>query len=365
MRFGILTFSRANNYGAVLQAFALQKKLRDKGQESFLVNYRCPRIDAMHASKKFKKDLPLKQNGVNFLWNFMFYPRMRMFDAFRRDVSTRRAYRPDTIAQANQDFDAFLTGSDQVFNLKLTGGDSAYFLDFVAQGKLRAGYAVSMGEYLDEYDRVYREELPKFDLLSFREKTGSDILRDRLGLDSEVVPDPTLLYTKEQWIDLLGLEEKAKRPGKPYLLLYALTQEPEMFEIAQRIAKERGLEVHMVTREVFPKGKADKYLRCISPTQFVEAIQHADYVVTPSFHGMVFSLLFGRPFTITKPPRLPERITDLLDELGIPSRYTTDPTHWDGSPIDYEGQVWPRLAAVRARGEDYLDRVIAAAQARV
>lgn len=134
MRFGIMTFSRANNYGAILQAYALRKKLQDKGQECQLINYRCKSIDAMHAFKKFNKKLTFRQNWTNFLWNIIFYPRMLAFDRFRKDLQTE-AYWPETIAQANDKFDCFITGSDQVFNLKLTGGDPAYYLNFVAEDK--------------------------------------------------------------------------------------------------------------------------------------------------------------------------------------------------------------------------------------
>lgn len=362
MKFGIMTFSRANNYGAVLQAYALRKKLQDKGYESRLINYRCRTIDAMHAFKKFKKDQTFRQNWDNFLWNIIFYPRMRAFDRFRKDIQTKD-YWPDTIAQASDEFDCFITGSDQVFNLALTGGDTAYYLDFASDKNIRAAYAVSMGDYLEEYAEVYKKNVPAFDLLSFREQTGADIIKDRLGISGEVVPDPTLLYTGEEWIKLLNV--KKKQPKKPYLCVYALTEKPELFAAAEKIADELGLEIHIITRRVKCAGKGDKYVRIIGPEDFVSEIYNADYVVTPSFHGTVFSILLGKPFTITSPPRLPERITDLLDELGIGSRYAGNSTDYDLSPIDYQGTVYPRLEKLRQRGEAYLDKIIAATAEKV
>lgn len=357
MKFGIMTFSRANNYGAVLQAYALRKKLQDKGQESQLINYRCKSIDAMHAFKKFNKKRTFGQNWDNFLWNVVFYPRMLAFDRFREDLQTGE-YWPETIRQANEQFDCFITGSDQVFNLKLTGGDPAYFLDFVSDEKVRAAYAVSMGDYLDEYDEVYKTNIPKFDLLSFREKTGSDTVESRLGVPSEVVPDPVLMYTGEEWVKMLGIEKKT--PKKPYLCVYALNEKPELFAAAEKIAKEKGLEIHIINRTVKCAGKGDKYLRIIDPKEFVEEIYNADYVVTPSFHGTVFAIVLGKPFTVTTISALPERILDLLNELGISSRFSGTGTEHDTSDIDYEGQVYPRLAKIRARGEAYLDKIIAA-----
>ena len=83
---------------------------------------------------------------------------MLAFDRFRKDLQTE-AYWPETIAQTNDKFDGFITGSDQVFNLKLTGGDPAYYLNFVAEDKVRAAYAVGMGDYLDKYDKIYKENV--------------------------------------------------------------------------------------------------------------------------------------------------------------------------------------------------------------
>ena len=357
MRFGIMTFSRANNYGAILQAYALRKKLQDKGQECQLINYRCKSIDAMHAFKKFNKKLTFRQNWTNFLWNIIFYPRMLAFDRFRKDLQTE-AYWPETIAQANDKFDCFITGSDQVFNLKLTGGDPAYYLNFVAEDKVRAAYAVSMGDYLDKYDEIYKENVHKFDLLSFREKTGSDTIQDRLGIPSEVVPDPVLMYTGEEWVRMLGIQKK--QPKKPYLCVYALNEKPELFAAAEKIAKEKDLEIHIINRTVKCAGKGDKYLRIIDPVEFVEEIYNAEYVVTPSFHGTVFSIVLGKPFTVTTISALPERILDLLAELGIESRFSGNGTDHDTSDIDFENLVYPRLAKIRERGEAYLDKIIAA-----
>lgn len=362
MKFGIMTFSRANNYGAVLQAYALRRKLMDKGQECQLINYRCKSIDAMHAFKKIKLHYKPQWNWNNFLWNVVFYPRMLAFDRFRKDLQTEE-YWPDTIQQANDKFDCFITGSDQVFNLKLTGGDPAYYLNFANEDKVRAAYAVSMGDYLEDYDQIYKENVPKFDLLSFREKTGSDTIESRLGIPSEVVPDPVLMYTGEDWVKMLGIQKKT--PKKPYLCVYALNEKPELFAAAEKIAKEKGLEIHIINRTVKCAGKGDKYLRIIDPVEFVEEIYNADYVVTPSFHGTVFSIMLGKPFTVTTISALPERILDLLNELGISSRFSGDSTEHDTSDIDYEGLVYPRLAKIQARGEAYLDKIIAATAEKV
>lgn len=350
MRVGILTFSRANNYGATLQAFALLKKMQALRFDAQLIDYQCPAIDAMHAKKPVGAGVPLKQNVFNLFSNILLASRRRAFRRFRRDWEQSRAFTRENIREANRDYDLFVTGSDQVFNLKLTGDDTSYFLDFAEPGKKKAAYAASVGKYLPEKKETYRKLLADFSAVSVRESSAADLLRELLGTAPSVMPDPVFLHTADEWRRLLGVR---KKNGRPYLLIYALVENKELYSRAAAIAKKRGLRTVVLTRAPKPAGKADRVLRSAGPREFVELIDNASFVVTNSFHGTVFSLLFQKEISVVPPAAAPERILDLLGAMSL-ERLMTPPENGDtGEAVDFSPVV-TALSEYRQKGEAFL-----------
>ena len=353
MKTGILTFFSANNYGAVLQAYALQKKLTSENVDCECIDYKCDAIEKMHQPRKLDIKYGLTGNAKNIVRNIRTKPRLKAFAPFRESIPHSKPYTKDTIAGANKEYGAFITGSDQVFSFDLTGGDTAYFLDFVTDGKRKISYAASMGKYHDEYRDFYKEQLGSFDLLSFREKATADIIKSEINIDGQIVPDPVFLLTGDEWKKSLKTAEKSD--GK-YVFVYALYGSKTLLGAAQKLAREKNCRLYIVTKMNKLAVNADRIIRDASPEEFIELIANADYVLSDSFHGTAFSLLFKKQFYTVLPPKAPGRITDLLSSDELKARIIDDPGAADGRELDtsFSTQVTESL---RTAGENYISLI--------
>lgn len=332
MKIGILTFCNAYNLGGALQAFSLQKALEETGQDAELIDYRCPAIENMHKLRPvLHRGISLKSRVYNIIHNIVFFPRRIRYKKFQQCMKRSRKYSRDNVHEANGQYDMFITGSDQVFNLKLTGDDSTYFLDFVDKG-IKASYAASLGIYLPDQKERYQHLLKTFDYLSVREKSTADIFEKELGIVAEDMPDPVFLHTADEWKTLVGVSADNKHK---YVLVYSLIENKDLYDIANKVAKERGLKVFAITKVLRPMGHADKCFRNAGPKEFIELIANADYVVTNSFHGTAFSLIFEKQFTTLKPASAPERIEDLLASVNLHQKITESSRQVDCRTIDY------------------------------
>ncbi len=351
MRIGILTFSNAFNLGAALQAYSLQKTLEEMGNDAELIDYRCPAIEAMHKMRPvFQLELSVKQRIYNLLYNIVFFSRRIRFLRFRKFSKRSDKYTKASIRDTNGKYDLFVTGSDQVFNLKLTKNDTTYFLDFVEKGR-KASYAASLGAYQAESKELYLNNLKSFQALSVREKSSVDLFEREFGFSADVMPDPVFLHSGEEWKKLLDIKEKKE---KKYILIYALIEDNKLYEIAGKVAKECGMEIVVITKALKPLGRANHIIRNAGPKEFVKLITNAGYVVTNSFHGTAFSLIFEKQFTILLPTAAPERILDLLNMVGLENCIYGRRT--DGNAIDYVKKK-DNIISLKERGEQYLKKI--------
>ena len=356
MKIGILTFCNAYNLGGALQAYSLWKTMEETGADAELIDYRCPAIESMHQLRPvLKSGVKAKARVYNLLHNIVFSKRRGYYKEFQKEMRRSRPYTPETIAETNGVYDVFVTGSDQVFNFSLTGNDSAYFLDFVKKGT-KASYAASLGTYLPEKKEEYRRLLEPFDSLSVREKSSQTLLSEELGIDAQVMPDPVFLHTGDEWKKLTGVKDEEVR--EKYVLVYSLVEDKKLYREARFAAEKYGLKIYVITKVLRPLGKADKYLRNVGPKQFIGLIANADYVVTNSFHGTAFSLIFKKRFSVVLPPRAQSRIVDLLEDLGAGNRIVNEE---EKEPLCDDGadsaRIEAKLAAMRAQGIAYLKRL--------
>lgn len=353
MKTGIMTFFSANNYGAVLQAYALQKKLTSENIDCECIDYKCDAIEKMHQPRKFSIKYGLLGNAKNIVRNKRIKPRLKAFAPFRESVPHSKPYTKDTIAGANKVYDAFITGSDQVLNLDLTGGDTAYFLDFVSEGKRKISYAPSLGKYHEEYKDFYKEQLGSFDLLSFREKATADIIKSEIDIDGRIIPDPVFLLTGDEWKKSLDIPQS---PDGRYILVYALYGSKTLLRAAQRLARENDCKLYIVTKLNKLSVNADKIIRDASPERFVELIANAEYVLSDSFHGTALSLILKKQFYTVLPPKAPERITDLLSSDELRARIIDDPNAADGRELDTSYSL-QATESLRKTGEEYISLI--------
>ena len=203
-RIGILTFHTAINYGAVLQAYALQKYLNEQGYDCEVIDYQCKKINDNYKILKIKSK-NLKKIIISFLKAPLLFLQRKKFKKFviNNIRLSNQKYYPYNITSSNKYYDCFITGSDQVWNLSLTNNDMSYFLDFAT--KKRISYAASNGtEEISEKDfKKVSNYLQKFSAISVREKGLQNSLMNKISISIIKVLDPVFLLDVESWNNLL------------------------------------------------------------------------------------------------------------------------------------------------------------------
>ena len=298
MKIGILTFHCAINYGAVLQAYGLQEVLKSLGHEVYIIDYR-----PKYLKRPYRLFFPEVFRGRGLMGNIRFflrellaipirYKRRRVFNRF---IENRLHLASLDIQSENNDFDCFVFGSDQIWNPQITGGDSVFWGDAPCfKGKRMITYAASAGSVaaLEQINvDSLKRWLSNFSSLSVREKSLSDFLSEELLIKNLLVIDPVLLAGKEVFHKIAS----SKKIRKPYLLFFSLEKNEEALNFAKQQAAVYGLEL-MEMYSMIEVIKDKKTLQCISPEDFIGYFQNSQCVVTTSFHGTVFSILFHKSF---------------------------------------------------------------------
>ena len=298
-KIGIMTFHRAKNYGAMLQSYALQETLNKKF-DTYLVDYRCPEIEEKYYVKK-----TLVRKIKNFLKLFFQTEYILSINKKNRRVNefvnnflkTSKPYYAQNIAEANNEFDAFIAGSDQIWNMKWSGTDWNYFLEFADSNK-KFSYAVGLGNSIDEaYKMRILKDVESFQAILTREEDGRRLLKS-IGVKKEIgtVCDPVFLLGKKEWTEKLALEQIEKK-RKKYLLLYFVAKPTDAIPFAKKIAEQDDLEIVYVNinaEKNIPSDFTD--VIGIGPREFLGLIKNAEVVITTSFHAMAFSLIFNKNF---------------------------------------------------------------------
>ena len=206
-KIGILTFQDSINYGAILQAYALQTYLSDLSKENHvsIINYVNPK-------RKYSQIKGIRK-VVSLIWNNSFgllfrdAKRLKRTKAFKRKFFrlTQNFKSRSQLLNASSVFDYYIVGSDQVWNPRNTNSDLSYFFDFVEDDKTKISYAPSFGgtSVNDAFISGTKILLERFKKISIRENAGLTILRDKYSLDAKVVCDPVFLLKREKWIDII------------------------------------------------------------------------------------------------------------------------------------------------------------------
>ena len=330
-RIGILTFHNAFNCGAVLQAWALQTVLRRLGYDPEFPD--CTKVGHYRLFKKvwYKRDLS------GSLWRRMrqelsaAMPEIRKRIRFRRFLRKNLALRTMEACDIASRYPAVIVGSDQVWNADITRQEDAYFLTmaFTRPALRRYSYAVSFGDRFPSGERMdeLKAAAKRFENLSFREEFRSE-LTDAHGRPPVVDPDPTLLLKRE---DYDAVSHPASLGKRPYLLVYALVYVASTWKAAQSLAKKMGLKlvvVHMYQYGRYGIAGAGGAIIDVSPERFLAYFRDAAAIVTSTFHGTAFSLVYGKPFAVLPGPggKVALRIAELLRTLHESERMVSDPT---------------------------------------
>lgn len=368
MKIGILTFHHSLNCGAALQAWALQMHLRKCGYDASIVNY--GKIG--WPGKYYLKCDSLRHFVGSFYNGFNTFLKSFGIEDYRRHLY-RRFMREQMalggkVCKANitkRGYTHLIAGSDQVWHPVINEGDDTYFLANVPDGVKRISYAPSFGvdEFDPELERKMAEWLTRFDALSVREPQGAEIVKRLCGRDAAVVCDPTLLlertdYEKVERRPRFGLPEK-------YIAVYTICGHPWAETAALELGEKKSLPVvHLpggqLARWYLP-GKA-KRVTALGPAEWLWFIRHAEYVVTNSFHGTVFSLMFHNPFTVAMNGKASDaRMLSLLDGVGLNGDFNAElQSRGDRSDcvnVDW-GKVDEAMKRLAGNGKVYLEQAL-------
>lgn len=346
-KIGILTFNRAINYGAVLQAFALKNAI-NKYRNTEIINYKNEKIENVYS-------LSSKNILKSILKRIQFSKKNKRFYKFIDENATQKIYDKDNFNTVEEDFDKIVVGSDQVWNFTCSGADTVYLLDGVSENVKKYSYAASFGVQELPKDQVslFEKNLSKFANLAVREETGKRILKEQLQLESTVVLDPTLLLDKEKWSQALNISKAKKR----YILTYFLDGDDELKEIANAVSKKTGLPIYNITTST-KSFFGDKVIKKAGPKEWVEYLYNAEFVVTSSFHGTAFAINFEKQFYTYAKNNRASRIVDLLSSLGIESRRISNADDVDLSKQINYGQVNEKLNGERKKSFEFIESII-------
>ena len=325
MRIGILTFHCAHNYGAVLQAYALQQYLLSNGHKVEIIDYRPDYLVEPYCVKlywwRFLSKNPIecvkRFFGESFYYLPMRYIRYYFFNRFIKNKFLLS--KPIKDNQIPNDYDVYVVGSDQVWNPKITHGfDDVYFarFNFDKGNKQYISYGASMGKskLSDDEIKYLTDSFKLFDKISVRESVLVDMLQPITDKNIYHVLDPTLLVNSDFWNNLAVKPFKSKK----YVLVYAITMDSIIMEKAKVIADCLNVEIVEITSGIVKER--GKY-QTASPSHFLGAIKNAEYVITTSFHATIFSILFKIPFYVIQMNSSENsRASSLLNMLGIKDR---------------------------------------------
>ena len=327
MNIGILTYHYSQNYGAVLQCYALKHCLEVLGHTCAVINYEDE--NQFNNASMYKHRHGMKR----LIANAAFLPfhrvrrrKNRRFQAFReRNLTlTPRVMDQEQLERIIrvQRFDAIIVGSDQVWNPNIRDFTPMYFLPFHIACK-KIGYAISLGAasnaQLDEYAPWIRD----FDRISVREANRIDVIRKYIEKDVDVVPDPVFLLRKTEW-EYLATKAQCNLPKNRYLLCYFIDKHRirDAMKVVNQIAKLKNLEVISINASFSAESLKKRTKLDAGPLEFLQFILNASFVCTDSFHGTAFSLLLDKDFLSFDAHRssMDSRKRELLKTVGMIDR---------------------------------------------
>ena len=340
---GILTFHEADNYGATLQAYALQNVISRKANCE-IINYHCKFI--LSQIKRIET-ASLPKRIVAFLFKAK---KHIMFARFgRKYLKLSRDFNESTKREINGLYDLVFVGSDQVWNVECTDNDKTYFADFIIDDTQILSYAASFGSA--PYPQGFDSLLQRFNTISLREDKYKEKL-EALGKDVRIDIDPTMLLGKEDWSAL-----SRKRPIQArYVFVYLVGDQVHLLERAEKYAAENKCKV------ITNKRSLDFFLHC-SPEDFINWIYYADCVFTNSFHGTVFSVILHKKFTVecTLKSGYNNRARNLLGILGLENSMLEN---WDGKEnLDWSG-IDEKIETMREESKQFIYESIEAIEAK-
>lgn len=375
----ILTiFNNNNNYGGVLQAFALHKKVKELGFNADVLYY----VNGKNPVYPSTKD-QLKQYGVkdilgkvkekaqakmfNGKVSDIFAGRASLFDKFRKEyISTNGPFNDDTLIKSQDEYFAYISGSDQIWNPN--AARNGFLLSMIDDEHKKIAYAASIGRsVLSAHEaEVMIPLIKRYDSVSVREKTACELLSEKGVEQVSVVLDPTLVLDKQEWQKLCLPKENKRK----YVLCYFFSESRAYREEIADYCKKNDLDLYYIpyANQCYVRGddggKGIKQEN-VGPIEFLSLINNAEAVFTDSFHGTVFSIIFNKNFVVYERDKKGHsasknsRIYDLLSSLSLNNRLYSGGAleEYFEKDIDYK-DVEDKLQVLRKSSIEFLGNAL-------
>lgn len=340
-RISIITYSRAYNYGSALQTFALNYYLRSLENEVKTIDYTTRRQQELYSIFESCNGLfPLLRNIHSLINIFKLYKHKRNFDEFLNTnvPMTQKITDDNSFLSLNNDFDYFICGSDQIWNVQCDDFDSNYMLSFVKDKNRCIAYAPSLGAGADNNNvkDVIRKYASCFKALSSREVKSADVIEAATQKKVTNVLDPVFLLSSDEWTKVssnLVIKEN-------YILGYFIGDVKGMRDFASHLSDFMGMPVVVIYKNLRDLKYNFKNYYEAGPAEFVSLVKNAKFIVTNSFHAVSFSLIFKKNFWVfTETGTSDTRIPGLLADVNLCNRIIkNDYPENVIEPIPYESQ---------------------------
>ncbi len=357
MKTATITYHNVYNYGAVLQAYALQKAQESLFIDNVIIDYSSQKNRIFHRIKGTSLKI-LIVNVLRLMELFLHFRQIyrchQNFELFQKTrVKLTKKYQ--SLAQLRENppkADYYIAGSDQLWNVSVKIHDE-FFLNFGEPGVKRASYAVSMGSYevpAEHYIRM-KELINRFEVVSVRERKAKEYIDALLYRDIKVMIncDPVFLLSRDEWTQLA----KGRRITEKYILCYPMSGHPLMQKALMKLKELTGYITVVIKTELFTSIKGDIILRDSTPEEFVDLVNRAEYILTTSFHGTAFSTIFNKKFFSMVGGSAPDRIINLLERFGLEDRVAKEISDIHMNEVDYT-KANETIQRERAAGLNYL-----------
>lgn len=367
MKVGILTFHKANSYGANLQAYALYNVLHQLGCDVEIIDYRCKAIEDVYKSECFPK---IRKNIVAYIRNVFIYScvhkddlkKINQFNKFRSrmNMSTSVLTMKDKIS-IEQRYDIIITGSDQIWNTKLTKGPNDWYC-YKKQSNEQlvvASYAASVGSVVNfsENEKYFLPILKEYNYIGVRENDLQQYLQDKLKCKVYQTLDPTLLIDNCVWDKLAG--DTPIVEGN-YILNFDVQKNLVSEKFAELYAEKNNRKIVVFDVHTLSFGRKIA-VRDAGPIEFLNIIKFADAIVSSSFHGIALSISFHKKIFPSLHPTTGVRVLSLLKNLGLEEQVIYSSSDYmkalKNGDIDYL-KVENKLSSLRKDSMSYLFSIV-------
>lgn len=363
MKIGILTQALHGNYGGILQNFALQKALLKMGYEPITIDRHIPRTEGFikKAAKRILQVVkPRFDSSLLTVKQKADICRLQKSFIDQYIIKTEPIYTQNDFDKyvSNNIMDIYIVGSDQCWRPCYSANILNYYLNFVKTGAKRIAYAASFGVDKWEYSKTETYEIinyiKRFDAISVREKSGLSLCKEKLGVKANWVLDPTMLLGKEGFMEFITTRKK------DYILSYILEESVDSIRIIENVAKK--IEIKNILSNLSPATfhREDSILshQNISIEQWLSNIYNAAFVITDSFHGAVFCILFNIPFIVKlNEVRGNTRIESLLADFELEDCVCNDVSNIKLPVFNWE-KVNNHLSYRQKESWDFLEKAL-------